>query len=593
MRHVIARARDEEGFTMVTVMIVAFVVTLLSIAALSAAQGDLRPGAHDKARKIAYAAAEAGVQNYLYHLAQDPNYWAKCTTGTLPHAVNDAWNGVSPAADPRRWTTLSRAAARYTIELTPANGRPQCSTSDPDGTMIDAGSGTFKIRATGQDLATSTKRSIVATFKRQSFLDYLYFTDKETRSPGLYGMNIDSRNTRENVGAGRDLVTWARQQCDRYYGNDTALGNRAGQFFDGEYRNAAGTWLNLDLTCNEPEFKAGDVVAGPVHTNDEFLIDCAAPSPKFGDSIDDAVETSSLGRIPTTPADPNAGWRGCSPPTEPYVNFPTTAPARAAGTWKARAAPLTLPLTNSSLKRDTAAAYRFTGTTTIALNGTTMRVTGTRDDGTVLTASDVAIPADGLVYVSTNGSCPDYDATSSGDAPASCGNLELQGNYAANVTFAAQNDIVLKDDVTRTASGSQFLLGLIAANYVRVDHPVTGCSPASPVTCNFRTGCTNAAGTPTDVAIDGAILSLTRSFIVDNWFCGTPLGTLRVHGAIAQMYRGPVSRDGVSVGGPSSSGYLKDYSYDSRLKYRSPPHFLDPVQAQWRVQTFSEQVPAR
>jgi hypothetical protein len=59
------------------------------------------------------------------------------------------------------------------------------------------------------------------------------------------------------------------------------------------------------------------------------------------------------------------------------------------------------------------------------------------------------------------------------------------------------------------------------------------------------------------------------------------------------MFRGPVSRDGVTVGGPGSSGYLKDYSYDSKLKYRSPPHFLDPVQAQWRVQTFSEQAPAR
>src|SRR3978361_630335 len=126
---------------------------------------------------------------------------------------------------------------------------------------------------------------------------------------------------------------------------------------------------------------------------------------------------------------------------------------------------------------------------------------------------------------------------------------------------------------------------MIATNYVRVDHPVTGCSPASPVTCNFRTGCTNAAGTPTNVAVDAAILSLTRSFIVDNWFCGAALGTLRVNGAIAQMFRGPVSRDSVGGEGAGTSGYVKDYTYDSRLKYRSPPHFLDPVQAQWRVQT--------
>lgn len=588
MRRLIARARDERGFTMVTVMAVMFCVTLLSVAALSAAQGDLQPGAHDKARKVAYAAAEAGVQNYLFHLSQDPNYWSKCTTGAMPHAINDPWNGVSPAADPRTWVNVPGSTSRYTIELLPANGAAACSTSSPDTTMIDASSGTFKIRATGKDV-TGVKRSLVVTFKRKSFLDYLYFTDKETLSPGLYGMYRDSRNTRENVGSGRDIVTWARQQCDRYAGDDPTVGNRGGQFFDGEYQNAAGTWLNFDLTCKGASFQPSDDIAGPVHTNDEIDVECGTPSPKLGDSIDDAVEISALGRIATTPANPDAGYSGCAPD----VNFSTTSPARPVGTWKARAAPLTLPPTNTTLKRDAAASYRFKGTTRIVLTGTTMRVTGTRDDGTVLSASTVAIPADGVVYVSNDGACADYVAIDSGAAPATCGNLELEGDYAANVTFAAENDIVVKRNVTRTSSASPFLLGLIATNYVRVDHPVTGCTPGSPVTCNYITGCTNGASTPTNVSIEAAILSLTRSFMVDNWFCGASLGTLRVLGTIAQMFRGPVYRTNTGPT-PSTTGYpVKDYIYDTRLKYRSPPYFLDPVQAQWRVQTFSEQAPAR
>ena len=60
--------------------------------------------------------------------------------------------------------------------------------------------------------------------------------------------------------------------------------------------------------------------------------------------------------------------------------------------------------------------------------------------------------------------------------------------------------------------------------------------------------------------------------------------------SFAQKFRGPVysvTRSGVEV------GYDKSYVYDTRLRYRSPPHFLDPVNAQWRLQTFSEQVPAR
>jgi type II secretory pathway pseudopilin PulG len=587
MRRLIAAARDERGFTMVTVMAVMFCVTLLSIAALSAAQGDLKPGAHDKSRKVAYAAAEAGVQNYLFHLSQDPNYWAKCTTGALPNAINDPWNGVSPAVDPRRWRTLPASSSRYTIELMPANATAACSTANPEGTMLDTGTGTFQIRATGQDVTTGVKRSLIVTMKRKSFLDYLYFTDKEARSPGLYSMETDGSVTRENVGAGRDIVTWAKDQCQRYWGNDPTVGNRDGQFFDGEVFHAStGTWGNFDLRCKEGGFAAQDNLRGPVHTNDELFIDCGSPSPVLGDSLDDPVETSALGQLPTTPADPDAGWHGCQAPD---VNFSTTATPRPAGTWKSRAAPLTLPPTNSALKHDTAANYRFKGTTKIVLSATTMTVTGTREDGTVLTSSAVSIPADGVVYVANDGSCPEYTPLDSARLTPSCGNLELDGNYAANVTFTAENDILVKGSITRTASGSPFLLGLIATNYVRIHHPVTGCSPAS--TCNFLTGCTNAAGTPTNVSIDAAILSLTKSLVVDNWFCGSPLGTLRLYGAIAQLFRGPVNRVNTTTG--ASFGYEKDYTYDTKLKYRSPPYFLDPVQAQWRVQTFSEQAPAR
>jgi hypothetical protein len=604
MHRVIARARDEHGFTMITVMAVMFCVTLLSIAALSAAQGDLKPGGHDKSRKVAYAAAEAGVQNYLFLLSQDLDYWAKCTTSASPHAVNDAWNGVAPAADPRTWRNLPGSRSRYTIELIPANGASACSVADPEGTMIDAASGTFKIRATGQDTTTAVKRSIVVTLKRRSFLDFLYFTDKETRSPGLYGMNVNSRTTREKTGAHRDLLTWAREECShRYWGDDPALGNRGAPNYDGEayileHRDAAGRviaagWYDMDqpFPCNEADFKPGDRIAGPLHSNDELFITCGSDPPHLGDSVDDVIETSGLGRIATTPADPDAGWRGCSGGSLPYVNFSTTPTLSDRGTWKAHAAPLTLPLTNSALKHDTAAAYRFKGTTKIALHGTSMRVTGKREDGTVLDGADVPIPADGVVYVSTAGSCPEYESVDSGAEPDTCGNLELQGDYATSVTFTAENDIVVKQDVTRTVSGSPYLLGLIATNYVRVDHPVMNCDPASPVTCNFKTGCDNAPATPRDVDIEAAILSLTRSFIVDNWFCGASLGTLKIYGAIAQMYRGLVTRsNGPELG---NSGYVKDYVYDTKLKYRSPPHYVDPVEAQWGFQTLSELAPAR
>ena len=138
------------------------------------------------------------------------------------------------------------------------------------------------------------------------------------------------------------------------------------------------------------------------------------------------------------------------------------------------------------------------------------------------------------------------------------------------MTFASTNDIIVTGDVTST-SGSDAVFGLIADNFVRVYHPVNGCN--------------NAVGTLQNITIEAAILSLKHSFIVDNHDCGAGLGTLTVKGAIAQCFRGV-------VGTTRPSGYLKDHNYDNRLRFRSPPYFLHPVSAAWKVIRTNEQVPA-
>jgi hypothetical protein len=107
---------------------------------------------------------------------------------------------------------------------------------------------------------------------------------------------------------------------------------------------------------------------------------------------------------------------------------------------------------------------------------------------------------------------------------------------------------------------------------VRVYHPCTSG--------------TNGTGSTSNIDIDAAILALNHSFIVDNWACGASLGNLNVDGAIAQYFRGPVGTSG-------GTGYIKNYTYNRRLKYREPPYFLDPQVASWRVARQTEQVPPR
>ena len=125
------------------------------------------------------------------------------------------------------------------------------------------------------------------------------------------------------------------------------------------------------------------------------------------------------------------------------------------------------------------------------------------------------------------------------------------------------------------------MLGLIADNFIRVYHPI-GNQP-------LGTNSTPCSGTDSAVlknlTINAMLLSLQHSFVVDQYNCGGNLGTLTVNGGIAQDFRGPV---GTGSNGNVSTGYAKAYTYDDRLRYEEPPHFIDPVQGSWRVSRQTE-----
>jgi len=546
-----ARASDEGGFAMVATMAALMVSTLFVVGAFAAANGDLPTADYDVDKKQAYSAAEAGVANYLFHLNQDNDYWALCTDVPAPSAVNQPWDGAG--ADPRAWRRVPGSTSEYTIELLPVAGRSSCDVTDAQGSMIDAKSGTFRIRASGR--TAGVKRSIVATFKRRGFLDFLYFTDYETSDPTWYELNAMARPTRISATNPTDIVTWAAQNC----GNRWWRQGRGSQQYAGQWL-VTGFWVDMPVQrCTEIQFVAGDVIAGPLHTNDELLI-CG--NPVFGRPapFEDRVETSAGKPDSLLPQDlgwrPNGAcavanpvFRGERLPGSPYVN---------------------LPPSNSALRQVADPAYRFSGRTTIVLGGASMTVNGV----------NMALPANGVVYVE-NGACGvRYKPLDPYNAPAGCADLYLKGDYSKSLTIASEKDIIINGGIQRSGDA---MLGLIANNFIRVYHPVNR-NPDNP------TSCTNAAGVLPGLRIDAAMLSLADSFTVDNYYCGAPMGNLIINGVIAQKYRGPVGR---SQGSTQINGYLKQYTYDDRLKFLSPPHFLDPVQAAWRTQRYTEQIPPR
>jgi hypothetical protein len=506
-----SRLRREEGFTLVVVLAALTIGTLLSIWALDAATGDLAGARDSQDRKAAYAAAESGIDYYRFRLAKDNDVWKNCANVdpplTTPRSpVNQVWNGTG--ADPRQWKNVTGSSARYTVELLPSNGATACNPAQWDATMIDASTGTFRIRATGR--VGGVTRSIVATFRRKSFLDFLYYTDYETMDPIATSDPI-----------------WSQANCVKY------RPQRPGG-------------------CVQIQFGSFDKLNGPVHSNDSWLI-CGAAT--FGRNSGDHLES----------AQPAPGWvsAGCAG----TPNFKSA--------FDYGVASMDMPPTNASLASAAVNPYRYTGRTLITLKGAVMDVT--RSDGS--TQLNQPLPPNGILWVGDGGcTVPDDPPPSAKyNESSGCATVYVHGTYSKDLTIASAKDIVVDGDITRNGN---FVAGLIADNFVRVQHKVTWSG-------NTCTG--NAPGVGGDRTIDAAIMSVQHSFFADNYDCGAPLGTLHVNGAIAQRFRGTVATSG---GSSVATGYAKDYSYDDRLHYRNPPFFLDPVESAWLRIRQNEQVPA-
>jgi hypothetical protein len=540
-----SRARGDDGFTLFLVMMVLLATSLFVAAGYAMANGDIPLSGKSRDRKVAFTAAEAGVNFYQFHLNQDNDYWLKCTNvappnGSEPSPVVQEWKNPTTDPDPRsgHWRNVPGTTAQYVIELL-ATGTSGC-VQQNGLSMLDSNNA-FRIRVTGRPSSTSSvRRSIIATYRRTGFLDFIYYTNYETLDPAAY------------------LSSSSRTKASTYCA--AARGSR---------QDARDKGL---FDCTEIQFMSNDSVNGPLHSNDSLLI-CGTPT--FGrDDHQDRITV--LGATP--------GWKDACPTSKPKFKTPLMAVSKS----------VDMPPSNDELKKIAKPEYIYQGVTTIYFPSDKpgqMEVTNTKAG---LNKTLVNVPSNGVVYVdnvpntSCNASLP-TNATYTDDD--TCGNLYVSGSYSTSMTLAAARDIIIKpytiaatgssNGDLRKASGSDAVMGLVANNFVRVYHPVT----------SFSSSAVEKQGYMSTVNIDAAILTLQHSFIVDNYAYGKPLSNLNVTGAIAQQFRGPV---GTGNGTTNSTGYIKNYWYDDRLKYRTPPYFLQPTSSSWNVIRFNEQdLPAR
>ena len=176
---------------------------------------------------------------------------------------------------------------------------------------------------------------------------------------------------------------------------------------------------------------------------------------------------------------------------------------------------------------------RLQGNTTVVLNSDgTMNVT---NSGRGWTNRNMALPANGALFVNS-------------------GTLAISGTLKGRLTAGASRDIIVPNTLVyasdpRTNPSSTDTLGLISEEDVVISY-----------------------GAPYNMEINGSIMSLNTSFMLDRWWVGPPKGTLTIFGGIIQDERGPVGTfSGFS--GQKLSGYSKSYTYDSRLLSNPPPFF--------------------
>ncbi|MDF1603496.1 pilus assembly PilX N-terminal domain-containing protein [Nocardioides sp. YIM 152315] len=610
--------RRDEGSALILVlcgMTIAMVVVTVALTGSLQVSGQAKRAT---AWYQALAAAEAGVDDYLARLNDDDDgfqYWAITPNDDYrPRAADDdAWDcenlalqrPLTGSSPPCGWGPSTSVGWLPVRSETPGEFHydADLSTTPADGTVRLVSTG--RVRESTDDYIT---RSVSVTLRRDGFGEFLYHTMYETKDPADYVSGIDGMSPGQ-----------AADRCTRYYWRGPA---------DSGVRNS---------DCVDINFVGGDVLDGPVHSNDTMLmLNRNGTGPRFKDKV--------------TTSDP--ACRNRTSQSACYRRKPNTAATPQFDKDIAYREVLDLPASIGDLKQyvDPAqtdlAGCLYTGPTRIRFNASpsgTMTVwspysrlstlnpgcagdyvsEGSAPSDTGTWPRRVAVPQNNLIMVQNvpathplqppSGSCaarsiggfPHADDYNQTLTESSCryGTVYVDGTLQGRVTISAEHNVVITGSLLyRSGKTGTDVLGLIASNSVQIYHPISKgqCTQydghwerrygdwvwVRDECVAWARGSNNLTGSVSSPTIHASILTLQHSFEVQQYDVGSSLGTIHLFGSIAQRFRGPVGTSNSSGG--AVSGYLKDYQYDTRLRFSPPPFFLDPVGSRWNQQRFSE-----
>jgi hypothetical protein len=577
------RGRNDSGQALVIVLGIVMMLLLGTMAMAQNVNQHQPIVQRDLVVHEAYRAMQAGLDEYLYEANANPNY-VMCDGSTVYTGYPGHWSatgsatlnaGLCSGLSLGTWTSVPDLAAVHGVPAWFTYGTPaiyDCTGTSAQCPTANTWESVLVVGAAGYTNDMSYQEATVSIQPTNNFLLSLWWLNYDQEDP----VTINAQNPPD---------------CGYYW------------------------QVGLVNNCQTVDFVTGETLNGNIYVNDSIFI-CGSPT---------------LNGVVTS-ADPNHATIA-DPSDHTCSDSPLGSPTLVHG------APVEQAPTDDAVLGSVAAqnGCLYEGPTEIKLAENGSNVYGmdvyspdtpagsdgaagsndTLDNSTnanpcLSNAGQqwwVPYPSNGVVFIKSCTSCtgstwnplanvyqPDnaYEAVGPTE-----GDAIVEGTLQGPLTIAAQNNVVIDGNIcyaswtnctTPPASPQTAdVLGLVAYNFVEVNHPMTnggfgGWNNDSQ--CPSNVGYFGPGTTPNcdlqNPVIDAAILALNHQFDAHNFDQGASLGTVTIEGSIAEDWRGPVG-----TFGSNNTGYSKQYTYDSRLGYLSPPEYLNPGTSSWAIGAIS------
>lgn len=594
-----ARADGESGAALLIVILLSMVMLVGVSTALTGATSGMRQANVAQGSTRALDAAYAGVQDYIAKLNSDSTYTqygnpaAKFSAGSpvkLPPTANPAF-GVLPSDT---WGTVAGSGGASTFRY------------EVDNSQYNA-SGLLRVRVTGR--FGSFTRTLVASVQQQGFINYLYFTNYETLDPSIVGT---SANCAVYLWAGRNTNSCQTIQ----FGARDTLG---GPVRSNDTFTVCGATFNGSVTSANPNQPlvatpsgcAAGTYKGSAPAYQPVLAMPATNTAMKAQTYSDL--TPNPGCLYTGPTQIRFNAAGTMTVVSPWTKYTTVKSDGTGGTNNVAACGALSDLHSTAGATVPVPANNLVFVQSVPGSASDPNYTSTASVPTVTAGTYKCVGSDGATAITGSATSAGWSfqngATTIGypvanEDPAAffnngsswgtttpaygCrdGDAYISGTVNGKVTVASDNYVYATGDVTY-ADRSDDLLGVVGNNGVFVWNPMQN-QTYDPNSGAYKGG-TGTALLGTDREIDAAVLSPAHTFMVQNYNLGKARGTLTVFGSIAQNYRGTVA---TTSGSTVATGYAKNYAYDGRLASTTPPYYLKPTTASFKVASYASTLPA-